>query len=151
MFILMYEAHITVATIIWIVEVLCTSFHLFDTLRRKYFCVMAFFFFFFWNFLDLRLANTYKDKVEGLCGDFDGRSRNDFASPNGVLQKNVNIFGESWKVPLNRKTSRLRYLIFYSIPMASTATGSQWTKPYLKSRTNCAVWISVISSSLGLC
>ncbi|EOA93833.1 Zonadhesin, partial [Anas platyrhynchos] len=57
---------------------------------------------------DLRLANTYKDKVEGLCGDFDGRSRNDFASPNGVLQKNVNIFGESWKVPLNRKTSRLR-------------------------------------------
>ncbi|XP_068547553.1 IgGFc-binding protein-like isoform X7 [Anas acuta] len=57
---------------------------------------------------DIRLANTYKDKVEGLCGDFDGRSRNDFASPNGVLQKNVNIFGESWKVPLNRKTSRLR-------------------------------------------
>ncbi|XP_040423240.1 IgGFc-binding protein-like [Cygnus olor] len=57
---------------------------------------------------DLKLANTYKDKVEGLCGDFDGRPRNDFTNPNGVLQKNVNTFGESWKVPLKRKTSRLR-------------------------------------------
>ncbi|XP_009073229.1 PREDICTED: zonadhesin-like, partial [Acanthisitta chloris] len=56
---------------------------------------------------DIKLANTYKGRVEGLCGDFDGRSRNDFTNPNGVWVKNVNVFGESWKVPLKR-SSRLR-------------------------------------------
>ncbi|NXW15482.1 ZAN protein, partial [Circaetus pectoralis] len=57
---------------------------------------------------DIKLANTYRNRVEGLCGDFDGRHRNDFTSPNGVWVKNVNVFGKSWKVPLKRTTSRLR-------------------------------------------
>ncbi|CAM9326592.1 unnamed protein product [Bubo scandiacus] len=57
---------------------------------------------------DIKLANTYRNRVEGLCGDFDGRSRNDFTNPDGVWVKNVNVFGESWKVPLKRTTSRLR-------------------------------------------
>ncbi|KAM6356993.1 IgGFc-binding protein-like [Alca torda] len=57
---------------------------------------------------DIKLANTYRNRVEGLCGDFDGRYRNDFTNPNGVWVKNVNAFGESWKVPLKRATSRLR-------------------------------------------
>ncbi|NXP25135.1 ZAN protein, partial [Scytalopus superciliaris] len=56
---------------------------------------------------DIKLANTYRDRVEGLCGDFDGRHRNDFTKPNGVWVKSVNVFGESWKVPLKR-SSRLR-------------------------------------------
>ncbi|NXY48780.1 ZAN protein, partial [Ceuthmochares aereus] len=56
---------------------------------------------------DIKLATTYRSRVEGLCGDFDGRSRNDFTNPDGVWVKNVNVFGESWKVPL-RRTSRLR-------------------------------------------
>lgn len=107
--------------------VLGTAFHLFHTLKSKDFCVMAFFF--FWTSLDIKLADTYRNRVEGLCGDFDGRHRNDFTSPNGVWVKNVNVFGESWKVPLKRTTSRLRYLIFYLISMASTATGSEWIKP----------------------
>ncbi|XP_074733517.1 IgGFc-binding protein-like [Strix uralensis] len=57
---------------------------------------------------DIKLANTYRNRVEGLCGDFDGRYRNDFTNPDGVWVKNVNVFGESWKVPLKRTTSRLR-------------------------------------------
>ncbi|XP_050164389.1 IgGFc-binding protein-like [Myiozetetes cayanensis] len=56
---------------------------------------------------DIKLANTYRSRVEGLCGDFDGRHRNDFTNPDGVWVKNVNVFGESWKVPLKR-SSRLR-------------------------------------------
>ncbi|NXF13276.1 ZAN protein, partial [Smithornis capensis] len=56
---------------------------------------------------DIKLANTYRSRVEGLCGDFDGRYRNDFTNPDGVWVKNVNVFGESWKVPLKR-SSRLR-------------------------------------------
>ncbi|KAF1397985.1 Zonadhesin, partial [Spheniscus mendiculus] len=57
---------------------------------------------------DIKLANTYRNRVEGLCGDFDGKYRNDFKTPDGVQVKNVNVFGESWKVPLKRSTSRLR-------------------------------------------
>ncbi|XP_071422998.1 IgGFc-binding protein-like [Pithys albifrons albifrons] len=60
---------------------------------------------------DIKLANTYRGRVEGLCGNFDGRHRNDFTNPDGVWMKHVNAFGESWKVPLKR-SSRLRYLIF---------------------------------------
>ncbi|NXG04623.1 ZAN protein, partial [Sakesphorus luctuosus] len=56
---------------------------------------------------DIKLANTYRGRVEGLCGNFDGRHRNDFTNPDGVWVKHVNAFGESWKVPLKR-SSRLR-------------------------------------------
>ncbi|KAM6127524.1 IgGFc-binding protein-like [Phoenicopterus ruber ruber] len=61
---------------------------------------------------DIKLATTYSDRVEGLCGDFDGRHRNDFTKPDGVWVKNVNVFGESWKVPLKRTASRLRSCLF---------------------------------------
>ncbi|XP_030350861.1 zonadhesin-like [Strigops habroptila] len=57
---------------------------------------------------DIKLANTYSNRVEGLCGDFDGRYKNDFTKPDGVWVKNVNTFGESWKVPVTRTASRLR-------------------------------------------
>ncbi|XP_010077579.1 PREDICTED: zonadhesin-like, partial [Pterocles gutturalis] len=57
---------------------------------------------------EIKLATTYRNRVEGLCGDFDGIYRNDFTNPDGVWVKNVNVFGESWKVPLKRTTSRLR-------------------------------------------
>ncbi|XP_054031516.1 IgGFc-binding protein [Dryobates pubescens] len=57
---------------------------------------------------DIKLANTYRSRVEGLCGDFDGRPRNDFKNPNGVVYRSVNMFGASWKVPLNRNPARLR-------------------------------------------
>ncbi|NXN19452.1 ZAN protein, partial [Indicator maculatus] len=57
---------------------------------------------------DIKLANTYRSRVEGLCGDFDGRPKNDFKNPNGVLYRSVNTFGASWKVPLSRNPARLR-------------------------------------------
>ncbi|NXX95018.1 ZAN protein, partial [Centropus bengalensis] len=57
---------------------------------------------------DIKLATTYRSRVEGLCGDFDGRYRNDFTNPDGIWVKHVNVFGESWKVPLRRTSSRLR-------------------------------------------
>ncbi|XP_043348538.1 zonadhesin-like [Dermochelys coriacea] len=58
--------------------------------------------------LDITLANTYKNKIEGLCGNFDGKYKNDFTKPDGTRVKDVDVFGESWKVPITRTVSRHR-------------------------------------------
>ncbi|XP_067322389.1 IgGFc-binding protein-like [Anolis sagrei] len=57
---------------------------------------------------DIILPNAYKRNVEGLCGNFDGKHKNDFTTPDGTLVSNVDSFGESWKVPVQRGTARFR-------------------------------------------
>ncbi|XP_060098771.1 uncharacterized protein LOC132574434 [Heteronotia binoei] len=57
---------------------------------------------------DITLPNPYKKNVEGLCGNFDGKYKNDFTTPNGTLVKDVNTFGESWRVPVIRGGGQAR-------------------------------------------
>ncbi|XP_025032591.1 zonadhesin-like [Python bivittatus] len=56
----------------------------------------------------IALPNSYKTNLEGLCGNFDGRYKNDFTRPDGTLVKDVNAFGNSWQVPVERGPPRLR-------------------------------------------
>ncbi|XP_053319540.1 von Willebrand factor [Spea bombifrons] len=44
------------------------------------------------------LKEQYKDKVCGLCGNFDGIENNDLTSSNNQVEINPSDFGNSWKV-----------------------------------------------------
>lgn len=44
------------------------------------------------------VPGNYQGKVCGLCGNFNGNKKDDFSNTKGVVVKNVNTFGASWKV-----------------------------------------------------
>lgn len=44
------------------------------------------------------VPGNYQGKVCGLCGNFNGDKKDDFRNNKGVIIKNVNSFGASWKV-----------------------------------------------------
>lgn len=57
--------------------------------------------------LEIILPRTYRNRVRGLCGNYDGNTRNEYMKSDGTVVRNVNTFGESWRVT-DRQTSGLR-------------------------------------------
>uniref|UniRef100_UPI000D306A88 zonadhesin-like n=1 Tax=Maylandia zebra TaxID=106582 RepID=UPI000D306A88 len=55
------------------------------------------------------LPGTYKNSVRGLCGNYDGITRNEYMKPDGTLVRDLKEFGDSWKVN-DRPANRLRIL-----------------------------------------
>lgn len=47
---------------------------------------------------DIRMPSTYKNFAAGLCGNYDGSRRNEYMMPNGRLARNLDEFGQSWRV-----------------------------------------------------
>ncbi|XP_028419520.1 zonadhesin, like [Perca flavescens] len=47
---------------------------------------------------EIILPSTYKNSVRGLCGNYDGVTRNEYIKPDGTLVRDLNTFGESWRV-----------------------------------------------------
>ncbi|XP_034030954.1 IgGFc-binding protein-like [Thalassophryne amazonica] len=49
--------------------------------------------------LVVTLSSNYAGKTCGLCGNFNGNMKDDFATPSGSQASNAVEFGGSWKVP----------------------------------------------------
>ncbi|XP_061619132.1 LOW QUALITY PROTEIN: zonadhesin, like [Phyllopteryx taeniolatus] len=47
---------------------------------------------------EIILPSTYKDAVGGLCGNYDGIRGNEYTKPDGTVVRDLNAFGESWRV-----------------------------------------------------
>ncbi|KAM4734669.1 mucin-2-like [Anableps anableps] len=48
--------------------------------------------------LMIKLSSTFKGKVCGLCGNYDGSIKNDFTTRNKEIVVNPTVFGNSWKL-----------------------------------------------------
>ncbi|XP_069394027.1 IgGFc-binding protein isoform X1 [Paralichthys olivaceus] len=46
------------------------------------------------------VPGNYRNKVCGLCGNFNGDRKDDFQMPNHKIAESVNLFGKSWKVTI---------------------------------------------------
>lgn len=57
--------------------------------------------------LEIILPSTYRNYVRGLCGNYDGITKNEYMKPDGTVVRDLNTFGESWRVT-DRQTSGLR-------------------------------------------
>ncbi|XP_071334202.1 zonadhesin, like isoform X3 [Trachinotus anak] len=47
---------------------------------------------------EIILPSTYKNSVRGLCGNYDGIRGNEYMKPDGTVVRDLNTFGESWRV-----------------------------------------------------
>lgn len=57
--------------------------------------------------LEIILPSTYRNYVRGLCGNYDGITRNEYMKPDGTVVRNVNTFGDSWRIT-DRQSDGLR-------------------------------------------
>uniref|UniRef100_A0A8B9KT89 Zonadhesin, like n=1 Tax=Astyanax mexicanus TaxID=7994 RepID=A0A8B9KT89_ASTMX len=47
---------------------------------------------------EILLPSPYKSFVGGLCGNFDGRTNNEYMKPDGTIARLLGEFGDSWRV-----------------------------------------------------
>ncbi|KAM9306065.1 SCO-spondin-like, partial [Gastrophryne carolinensis] len=48
----------------------------------------------------VKLDPSFRARVSGLCGNFDGDAENDFTSRQGVIESTAELFGNSWRMSL---------------------------------------------------
>ncbi|KAG7497747.1 zonadhesin-like [Solea senegalensis] len=63
---------------------------------------------------EIILPSTYRHSVRGLCGNYDGLTRNEYMKPDGKLVRSLNEFGESWRVN-DRQSDGLK---IYDLPLS---------------------------------
>ncbi|KAM8881606.1 zonadhesin, like [Synchiropus picturatus] len=51
---------------------------------------------------EIVLPSTYRHSVRGLCGNYDGITRNEYMKPDGTVVRDLNTFGESWRTEVRQ-------------------------------------------------
>ncbi|KAI3381751.1 hypothetical protein SNEBB_009115 [Seison nebaliae] len=79
--------------------------------------------------LYITLENSWVNRVTGLCGNFDKNMGNDLTLPNGSVEKNLEIFFQSWQTNPScefvRKSKNICFISHKDIPnLFSLATES---------------------------
>ncbi|XP_053552971.1 von Willebrand factor-like, partial [Bombina bombina] len=46
----------------------------------------------------IKLSPVYSGSTSGLCGNYNGNQGDDFLSPSGLVETNVEVFGNLWKL-----------------------------------------------------
>ncbi|KAK2852096.1 hypothetical protein Q5P01_008372 [Channa striata] len=64
---------------------------------------------------EIILPSTYKNAVRGLCGNYDGSTRNEYMKPDGTAVRDLNKFGESWRVSDRQVDGLKSYNLAYSV------------------------------------
>lgn len=59
------------------------------------------------SFLEVTVPPVFKNRLCGLCGNFNGRRRDDLRMKSGQMAKSINQFGNSWKVGGAKSCSRI--------------------------------------------
>lgn len=71
--------------------------------------------YFFLHQSEVILPSTYRNSVRGLCGNYDGITRNEYMKPDGTVVRDLTVFGESWRVSDRQadglKMSELRSIV----------------------------------------
>lgn len=47
---------------------------------------------------EIILPSNYENSVGGLCGNYDSITNNEYMKPDGTVVRDLNTFGESWRV-----------------------------------------------------
>ncbi|KAH6948836.1 hypothetical protein HPB50_026572 [Hyalomma asiaticum] len=58
------------------------------------------------NYVEVSVSPTYKNKLCGLCGNYNDKQEDDFMSRNGTRLSDPNAFGNSWLVGRRKKCFR---------------------------------------------
>lgn len=58
--------------------------------------------------VEVTLPSSFKEKVCGMCGNYNGNAADDFLNPDGVLEPDSTSLGNSWQVSNHSRFVALR-------------------------------------------
>ncbi len=95
------------------------------------------------SYAEISVSPTYKHKMCGLCGNYNGIENDDLTGRNGVLYLDSESFGETWRV--GRRNGRCSRKPLDLFPVFSPCTGSK--KRQLRAQAKCSAFQNVAFSS----
>jgi hypothetical protein len=75
----------------------------------------------------VKLQKRWKNKVQGLCGNYNSDSQDDLKSPSAGVENNALLFGHSWKLDESCESEYSRtneILAYFTLQLIYSAYGT---------------------------